>query len=462
MNDKEKLHLSHLFEKKLEGELNQAEADELEALTLENPEAAEFYYDLCVQHIGLEEHRQQLEGQKIVPFPRERRNISQKLFPLSLAASLILAITLVFTSQQHREIKPIGILSQVNHCVWAESSLPTMKGSELRPGTMKLEKGIAEIQLNSGVYFQIEAPAHFELLSDMHCIVHTGSIMADVPDRAKGFTIDTPSAKVIDHGTKFIVRHDPEHESSSYVEVLEGEVEVQGHKMKNSQHLFKGDSILASETLITDDLDLERFKNTPQKRETFHLISSVGRGQEATIITTDDYDFHYIPEMILLKNSYSNGLNRKGYLKFDLDVIPNKNFKNVKLSLNMLPTHLGTTLDMTNPVFKVYGLKEEHDSWESSTLRYGNAPGNVKDGNKVDGRQTIYLGSFQLEKGELEVTKTVESEELLSFIRNDQNGLVSLIIIRENSDQKSVNSIVHGFANSKHPSASPPKLIFEY
>lgn len=462
MNDKEKLHISHLFEKKLEGDLSQAEANELEALTLKKPEAAEFYYDLCVQHIGLEEHKQQLEGQKIVSFSKERSNLTQILFPLSLAACLILAITLVFTAQQPSRPQTIGILSQVNHCVWSESSLPTMKGSALQPGIMKLEKGIAEIQLNSGVYFQIEAPAHFELKSDMHCIVHTGSIMADVPDRAKGFTIDTPSAKVIDHGTKFIVRHDPEHEASSYVEVLEGEVEVQGHKMKSSKHIFKGDSILASETVITDDLDLERFNTTSRNTETFHLISSAGRGQEATVITTDNYDFHYIPEMILLKNSYSDSLNRKGYLKFDLDVVPNKNFKNVKLSLNMLPTHLGTTLDMTNPVFKIYGLLEQHDSWEAKSLRYDNAPGNVKAGNKVDDQHTVYLGSFQLEKGELQVTKTVESKELTSFIRDDQNGLVSLVIVRDDSDQKNINSIVHGFANSKHPSASPPKLVFEY
>jgi hypothetical protein len=363
---------------------------------------------------------------------------------------------------QQSKDKSIGILTQVNHCVWSESSLPTMKGSALQPGVMKLQQGIAEIQLNSGVYFQIEAPAHFELKSDMHCIVHNGSIMADVPDRAKGFTIDTPSAKVIDHGTKFIVRHRPDLDSPSYVEVLDGEVEVQGHQMNTSQHIFKGDSVLASANDIKDSLDQEGFNWATINNDSFHLNSSTGRGQEATVITTNDYSFHYIPEMILLKNSRNQSLNRKGYLKFDLDEVPNRNFNGVQLSLNMLPTQLGTTLNMTNPVFKVYGLIEKHDHWKAESISYQTAPGNVEAGNKVDKDSTVYLGSFQLEKGELEVTKVLESDELLSFIQNDQNGLVSFIIVREDSEKDRINSIVHGFANSKHPNASPPKLIFKY
>jgi len=111
--------------------------------------------------------------------------------------------------------------------------------------------------------------------------------------------------------------------------------------------------------------------------------------------------------------------------------------------------------------FEVYGILEDYEHWDTDNLTWQNAPGNHDDGDKVNLEQTLYLGSFSLEKGISEETKTLKNDALRSFIRNDSNKLVSFIIIRTNIELGK-NSIVHGFANSKHPSVSPPKLLFEY
>ena len=48
----------------------------------------------------------------------------------------------------------------------------------------------------------------------MNCLIKHGTALAEGPDGAQGFTIDTPKAKAIDHGTKFVVSYNKKSEKS--------------------------------------------------------------------------------------------------------------------------------------------------------------------------------------------------------------------------------------------------------
>ena len=118
---------------------------------------------------------------------------------------------------------------------------------------MSMQLLVSEIETKRGLTKE-QRELLVELIDAMHCIVHSGTVMADVPEQAKGFQIDTPTAKVIDHGTRFMVSYQPgQNEPASLIEVLDGDVEVKGHSMSRSQHFFKGDRILAMPSAISTE-----------------------------------------------------------------------------------------------------------------------------------------------------------------------------------------------------------------
>ena len=88
-------------------------------------------------------------------------------------------------------------------CRWAGSELPTVEGARLGTGTLALVEGVATLQFNSGAELTIEAPTTLEVLDEMRCRLIEGSLVADVPPSAHGFTIDTQDMEVIDLGTRF-------------------------------------------------------------------------------------------------------------------------------------------------------------------------------------------------------------------------------------------------------------------
>lgn len=83
---------------------------------------------------------------------------------------------------------------------WAGKEPPL----KLRSGSrLKLDSGLAEIHFKNGAEVILEGPAEFEIRNDGNAWLERGKIMARVPERAIGFTLETPRGKVIDLGTAF-------------------------------------------------------------------------------------------------------------------------------------------------------------------------------------------------------------------------------------------------------------------
>ncbi len=107
-----------------------------------------------------------------------------------------------------------------------------------------LEKGLLELEMNSGVKVVIEGPSTFQLLGLNNLRLLQGTITANVPHNAIGFTVNTPTIKVIDLGTQFGVHVNKEGTSEAHV--FKGIVDcfaAEGEKtISSAKRLVKGES----------------------------------------------------------------------------------------------------------------------------------------------------------------------------------------------------------------------------
>ncbi len=103
----------------------------------------------------------------------------------------------------------------------------------LWPGDYHLREGYMSLKYHSGAEVVLEAPAVFRLESFDTIYLSYGKLFANVPPLAKGFTINTDNAKVMDLGTEFGV-----------------DVSVQGD---TDLYVYKGKTALVCNTIDTFD-----------------------------------------------------------------------------------------------------------------------------------------------------------------------------------------------------------------
>ncbi len=117
----------------------------------------------------------------------------------------------------------VAWLVNAQDCLWAgESDTP---GRDMRAGkTLRLERGLAEIEFDRGARLILQGPASLELLSGNGARLLSGVMTAHVPPRARGFMIESPQGKIIDLGTEFGLAVDGR--GGTTVRVFEGTVEA--------------------------------------------------------------------------------------------------------------------------------------------------------------------------------------------------------------------------------------------
>ncbi|XAM01393.1 FecR domain-containing protein [Phycisphaeraceae bacterium D3-23] len=115
---------------------------------------------------------------------------------------------------------------------WANHTRSTRPGTPLRKGMLQLDAGIAEVRFESGAVATFRGPALIDLRGDNRMALIEGAMVANVPKDAYGFTVDTPTMRVVDLGTEFAMTADAAGDSA--VQVFAGEVtaaafDTQGH-----------------------------------------------------------------------------------------------------------------------------------------------------------------------------------------------------------------------------------------
>jgi hypothetical protein len=96
-------------------------------------------------------------------------------------------------------------------------------GEDIPVGTsIDITSGLAQLVFESGAEVVVEGPCRLQVENSMLCRLQAGSVSAEVPHRAAGFTIRGPASEVIDLGTRF--GYSVGDDGKSEVHVFQGEV----------------------------------------------------------------------------------------------------------------------------------------------------------------------------------------------------------------------------------------------
>lgn len=119
----------------------------------------------------------------------------------------------------------LASLVRTHRAAWSGATAPRI-GEGLNSGVLHLTEGYAELRMQRGAAVLIQAPARLELINDNTINLINGSVVAQVPPSAKYFTVQTPTATIVDFGTNFGVT--TSEQKGTVAAVFEGEIEVRG------------------------------------------------------------------------------------------------------------------------------------------------------------------------------------------------------------------------------------------
>ncbi len=434
--------------------------------------------ELKVSAPGMEKHL----SDPASPETRIHRLAFSRSVPWSLAAAAAIALllALVFRKQPDVEFthipepETVATLTEAKNCRWAESSLPTVQGSRIGPGFYELVEGLATFTFESGAVLTLEAPSTLEITDAMNCHLRKGALIADVPESAIGFTVDTMNAKVVDFGTKFGVSANDD--GYYTVQVLEGLVEVTDKKDKKTRPLTIGKRISVGETNFP-----ESSSETPNPARSAdpdfddgwqRLTTAYGNGADTFIQLGTFQDtlsalreFGHDPSMRVKRADKMKKTCRKSYIRFDLTALEMEKLSEGKLSLTIVPGELGFASLCPDATFSVYGLTDEsQDSWSEIGRNWESAPAHLPESTDYhlpDPSKTTKLGEFTIEQGTTSGTVSIEGNALVDFLKSDTNGLATFVVCRD-TDELDKGGYAHEFATRENRTASAPTLKIRY
>lgn len=239
--------LNELLAAFIDDELTAEQQRRLAKLVQNDPDARARYLDHCRMHAALAWEHGVLGG---MSFPTEETptpdNVASVPFvagigkPLAIAAGIALVVGLIWQAAMPAVRRnawlsrtAIGSVerSAGGQLAVDKLSLNLAPGDALRTGDYSLKGGLINLRFENGVEVVVEAPARFRVESSKRFVLRTGRLSANVPPAGKGFTVQTPNAEVIDHGTEFGVEVTAG--IGSEIHVFKGEVEVKSRTVKS-------------------------------------------------------------------------------------------------------------------------------------------------------------------------------------------------------------------------------------
>lgn len=121
-------------------------------------------------------------------------------------------------------LSAVAEISREDVVDWAEGSTALKNHQQIVPGRLEIKSGTLTLRFRSGATLTVYGPVAMQVESDMLVRLEKGRASAHVPQWARGFTVQTPDAKVVDLGTRFGV--DARTNGLTDVVVFEGEVDV--------------------------------------------------------------------------------------------------------------------------------------------------------------------------------------------------------------------------------------------
>lgn len=152
----------------------------------------------------------------------------ERILPLFIACFLLFG-GIVFLEFQYKTNTPQNAFDSVARivesvdAVWEEGVDAFKVGRELEPCVLKLRSGVVKLEFDNGSEVVLEGPSEFLVKGKNAAFNQHGRLSAYVPPRGVGFEVASPTATVIDLGTRFSMDVS---EGRAEVHVLQGKVEV--------------------------------------------------------------------------------------------------------------------------------------------------------------------------------------------------------------------------------------------
>ncbi|MEK0446891.1 MAG: hypothetical protein RLZZ399_2212 [Verrucomicrobiota bacterium] len=228
-----------------DGTLGEAGMEMLQQRLKQDPEARQLWFEFQDMECGLSELRP--SAPQAVATPQSGSSHSKRGWMAwgALAASVAVALGLIL----HRGPSAALASRDAAECVSVQSALWSSPDSALNPGdgirigqVLELFSGSAVVRFTSGAQVTLVGPCIFEVTSRNGGFLSFGQArtVADTQE-AKGFILQTPTARVVDVGTEFVTS--TSEDGQSRVEVKRGEVFVHVAGEKVAKRLLQGDSL---------------------------------------------------------------------------------------------------------------------------------------------------------------------------------------------------------------------------
>lgn len=118
----------------------------------------------------------------------------------------------------------VAMVTGVSRLIWSGDAAPS-RLSRVRVGQeFEFREGTLTLAFYSGAEVKIFGPAKFSISSPKSILCSHGRVTTRVEESGKGFTIDTPKARIVDLGTEFGV--DISEEGDTQVVVFQGSVDL--------------------------------------------------------------------------------------------------------------------------------------------------------------------------------------------------------------------------------------------
>jgi hypothetical protein len=166
------------------------------------------------------------EPRSSVDFAEIAQQIGQRLTSLcwAVVGAAVLTAFVLAVLLGVRYVSTGRVVATLTEAMDAKWDAEIAPGAALHKGRFRLERGYARIVFQRGADVLIEAPAEFRLRSAQRMTLYSGQLLAEVPQSAKGFRVDTIQANIVDLGTQFGVKA--------------------GSTQTSDLHLFKGQASL--------------------------------------------------------------------------------------------------------------------------------------------------------------------------------------------------------------------------
>jgi hypothetical protein len=140
---------------------------------------------------------------------------------------------------------------------------------------LKLQAGVAEITYANGAIVILQGPATFQLETTDKGRLDAGILTANVPEQARGFSIDTPSTTIVDLGTEFGIVVKPERAtshipnpksqiSSTEVHVFQGVVELAPPKKPKNKPAVQVAKLTVEKLTAGNAVEVDQHQQTRQ------------------------------------------------------------------------------------------------------------------------------------------------------------------------------------------------------